>query len=268
VKVADGQARESESHAIVDFSVGKDVGLGFLGSSEGSSTISGGLRFVQFTSKSNALLRGEPDVNYGDGGPFTSVFELVHFVHPSPPIVFHDFAANASAKRRFHGVGPSIKWDASLPVSGDHAASGFDLDWGFNGALLFGRQKARGHHQTTNKLYSLTNFMFGSEPGKGYDRIGYFINNSNPNGGPLGLGPVSVQNNPAKTFNRRRTVVVPNIGAFAGISYRYNNAKVSFGYRADYFFGAIDGGWDSRQTENRGFFGPYANISIGFGNSR
>jgi hypothetical protein len=58
---------------------------------------------------------------------------------------------------------------------------------------------------------------------------------------------------------------VPNLGGFAGVSLRYPNAKVSFGYKADFFFGAIDGGIDSRHTDNMGFHGPFAMIAIGLG---
>ncbi len=43
------------------------------------------------------------------------------------------------------------------------------------------------------------------------------------------------------------------------------DAKISLGYKADFFFGAIDGGIDARKNENRAFFGPYASISIGLG---
>ncbi|HVP85004.1 MAG TPA: hypothetical protein VMS78_09800 [Rhizomicrobium sp.] len=42
-------------------------------------------------------------------------------------------------------------------------------------------------------------------------------------------------------------------------------AKVSLGYRADFFFGAMDGGIDTRESYNRNFYGPYASISIGLG---
>jgi hypothetical protein len=49
------------------------------------------------------------------------------------------------------------------------------------------------------------------------------------------------------------------------VSWRTSNAKVSLGYRADMFFGAIDGGIDTRKNENRGFYGPFASISIGLG---
>ena len=58
-------------------------------------------------------------------------------------------------------------------------------------------------------------------------------------------------------------VIVPNVGGFAGLSFRYADAKVSFGYRADFFFGAIDGGIDARKSETLGFYGPFATISIG-----
>ncbi len=60
-------------------------------------------------------------------------------------------------------------------------------------------------------------------------------------------------------------VAVPNLGGFAGISIKYHNAKFSFGYRADEFFGAMDGGIDTAKSENRGFFGPYASFSVGLG---
>ena len=67
--------------------------------------------------------------------------------------------------------------------------------------------------------------------------------------------------------DRSRTVVVPNVGGFAGASFNFSNAKVSLGYRADFFFGAMDGGIDTAKSENRGFYGPFAIVSVGFGGS-
>ncbi len=64
---------------------------------------------------------------------------------------------------------------------------------------------------------------------------------------------------------RSRGVIVPNVGGFAGLSVKYPNAKVSFGYKADFFFGAMDGGIDVRRTEDVGFHGPFATVSIGLG---
>ena len=65
--------------------------------------------------------------------------------------------------------------------------------------------------------------------------------------------------------NRSRFVTVPNLGGFAGASFRFSGAKVSLGYRADFFFGAMDGGIDTRKSEDIGFYGPFATISVGLG---
>ncbi len=70
---------------------------------------------------------------------------------------------------------------------------------------------------------------------------------------------------PTVTRSRSRMVTIPNIGGFAGLSYRLQNAKFAAGYRADFFFGARDGGVETRNTTDVGFHGPYATVSIGFG---
>ena len=68
-----------------------------------------------------------------------------------------------------------------------------------------------------------------------------------------------------RSHNRSRTVAVPNVGARWRASFvplcRY--AKVSFGYRVDEFFGAMDGGIDVHKSYNFGDSGPFVNISIG-----
>jgi hypothetical protein len=64
---------------------------------------------------------------------------------------------------------------------------------------------------------------------------------------------------------RSRTVTVPNLGGFAALSYRFTRAKLSMGYRADFFFGAMDRGIDARRSVTTGYHGPYATISIGLG---
>ena len=65
--------------------------------------------------------------------------------------------------------------------------------------------------------------------------------------------------------NRARNVTIPNIGGFAGISFKYADAKLALGYRADLFFNAMDGGIDTRKSENVGFYGPFATVSVGLG---
>ena len=55
-KFADASDKQSETHSIMDFEVGKDVGLGMFGTG-GSSVISGGVRFAQFRRNEHRLER-------------------------------------------------------------------------------------------------------------------------------------------------------------------------------------------------------------------
>jgi hypothetical protein len=112
------------------------------------------------------------------------------------------------------------------------------LDWGVNASVLFGRQKVSGHHQTVGTL-------FKSNELRKYHFTSHFQRSGSP--------------------DRMRTVVVPNLGGFAGISYAFPNAKLSLGYRADFFLGAMDGGVDTAKKENVGFYGPFASVSVGLG---
>ena len=210
----DFRAKSSESHTIVDFSVGRDVGLGIFGS-HASSNVSLGMRFSQFRSENHAGFQSQP--TNGD------------FYQP-----YNKFYASFDGKRGFQGIGPMISWDASTMIAGNPGDGGISLDWGVNGAVLFGRQKMSEQHQTT-KLH----FGYHSYPP------------------PTRYTPVSA--------SRSKKVTVPNLGAFAGVSWRYAAAKVTLGYRADYFFGAIDGGIDTAKKEDRGFYGPFASISVGIG---
>ncbi len=67
------------------------------------------------------------------------------------------------------------------------------------------------------------------------------------------------------THARAHSVTVPNVGGFAGVSYRVENFKVKLGYRGDFFFGAMDGGIDTAHKENLGFYGPFLNVAVGIG---
>ncbi len=144
------------------------------------------------------------------------------------------FNATIDAKRSFSGVGPSLSWDGTAAIARNTTGSQVSVDWGINAAVLFGRQKVRGQHKTT--------------------------------GVPYGAGgyPFSIYHRSAD-LNRSTRATVPDIGGFAGLSWRLSNAKVSFGYKADFFFGALDGGIDVRRTKDVGFFGPFAAISVGLG---
>jgi iron complex outermembrane recepter protein len=257
VKFDDAKTQQSETHSILDFQVGKDVGLGMFGNGA-SSTFSAGVRFAQFTSKSNISLRAEPDVHYPTA-PITNFTELRAFKYYNP-VRFHDFAGTESNQRSFRGVGPSVAWNGSKPFVGSPERGEISIDWGANAAVLFGRQKVRGHHQTTKRSYYGTHFSKHCPCRAGFES-GYFAPASLEGYSP----PYTHQSRNGADFNRVRTVVVPNLGGMAGLSFRYSNAKVSFGYRADFFFGAMDGGIDVAHRENRGFYGPFASISVGIG---
>jgi iron complex outermembrane receptor protein len=205
------EAHEDETHAILDFRAGKDVGLGMAG---GTSLLSGGVRVAQFTSGLTANINAIPD------------YQVYHS---------HNlFKAAMQAKHNFHGIGPVISWDASTPLAGNAQDGELTLTWGVNAALLFGRTVANVHHQT-----SKTHFVLFGE------RLGGYTTSTN--------------------IKRSHMATIPNLGGFAGLSMRYANAKIAFGYRADLFFDAMDGGIDVRQSQTLGFYGPFANLSIGIG---
>lgn len=218
----------SETHAILDFMVGRDVGLGIFGQG-GVSHLNAGIRFAQFHSKTHVAAYADPD-----------------YVNPNLPSTivgpkyFHNFGVYGKNSSSFSGVGPSLSWDASATLVGNAQDSAITFDWSVTGAVLFGRQKSQGSHQTKGKL---TTGIASFPPYFTYTTSHYTR---------------------GAAHDRSRMAVVPNIGATAGLSFRYSNAKVSFGYRADEFFEAMDGGIDTAKSYNRGFFGPFATISVGF----
>jgi hypothetical protein len=235
----DSKSQNRENHAVIDFQVGRDVGVGLLGR-DSSSLISLGVRFAQFQSKSNASLNEDPDwafqIQNLTYGPFH--LQLVH----QP---YHSYVGVFEAERSFHGVGPALSWKASMPIAGSLENSLLTFDWRVNAAVLFGRQKTRTEHHESAQYHP---------PGSGLiDQPGRTAVYHHP------------MDEPDYHSTRSRSVSTPNGGGFAGISFRYANAKISAGYRADFFFGAIDGGIDARSSEDRNFFGPFANISIGLG---
>ena len=76
-----------------------------------------------------------------------------------------------------------------------------------NGALLFGRQRTKVHHHKTS--------VYQSESAKYYPSLRSTVYHT------------------ATSPARSKNVTVPNLGGYAALSLRYNNAKVSFGYRID-----------------------------------
>ncbi len=190
-----------------------------------------GVRFAQFNTRSRANIAADPD--------YAFVSKYLTFVGDTVPISGknHSYRGASEDKRSFRGIGPSVDWDASATILSVGGDSSVTLDWGINGAVLFGRQKAEVHHTT----------------------VGYYIKKAF--NGSVFTTPTRVN----RPYNRFRSVLVPNIGGFAGVSYKFPNAKLSLGYRADLFFGAMDMGQTTRNSRDHNFYGPFAKISIGLG---
>jgi len=225
------KAAHNQSHMLVDFAVGKDVGLGTQ-SQHNTSFFNLGVRFAQFSSKTTVKHSALPDP-YITMVPTGALGKYKRVAH------HHSYFANLNSEHSFRGVGPSLTWDGSVAIAGDFDESTIGFDWGVNGALLFGRQKVSGGFQTTSRYF---NGYRGDLP-----------------------PPPTVTTRNKTPLDRSRSRIVPNLGGFAGVSFSYPSAKVSFGYRADFFFGAMDGGIATRKTEDRSFHGPFAKVSIGLG---
>jgi len=221
----------TEAHTILDFQVGKDIGLGLFGNRT-ESVVSLGARYAQMNMTSKGHSYAQPAVKfYGHGGVSLGKY-------------YYNILANnqksATTEQRysnFQGIGPSLSWNNTTGLLGDPADGQLALDWGANAAVLFGRQKVKVNHSSQVSMFNPLIQLGGpykTEHGSGH-----------------------------RTESRR--VTVPNLGGLAALSYRFTNAKLSMGYRADFFFGAMDRGLDTRHTVTTGYHGPFATISIGLG---
>jgi len=232
-RTSDYNIRSAESHSIVDFQVGKDVGLGLWGR-DSSSQLFAGIRIAQFGTRTKMNLHADPNPYYG--------LEYKYFLHRNfIKVYYQSYNASPDIHRAFHGIGPSLSWTGSAPIADHDGEAKISFDWSVSAAVLFGRQKTRIHDHITGHHFE-----------------------HNPITAPQ-YQYVDIRYENSVAISRSRSVVVPNVGGLAGVSLKFPNAKVSFGYRADFFFGAIDGGVSTRQGFDRGFFGPFATISVGLG---
>ncbi len=195
-RYAETTTSAAETHDTIDFMAGKDVGLGLQGSN-GTSLLSGGLRFAQFRSQSGIAAYADPDyVNPATPAQF----------FPTKPKHFHNYSVHAQDSTRFTGVGPALSWDSSAPIVGNSRNESITVDWSLNGAVLFGRQKSMGYHQTKGKFSS--GYISFPAIGKYYTTKHY--THSLPH-------------------NRSRMVIVPESGCNGGSLYSaMGDAKVKF----------------------------------------
>jgi len=226
---ADHSFKNSEAHVIADFQVGKDVGIGLFG--RGTDTvISFGARYAQMNAASKGHSYANPQASFSQ---FAITFGTFHKYAIKIPN--QRSAAFMERTDNLHAIGPSLSMKNTTGLLGTPEEGQLALDWGVNAALLFGRQKAKTSHHSTVRYFPSVDAL------------------------------PTVQTNPPVNRTRSRMVTVPNIGGFAALSYRFPNAMLSAGYRADFFFGAKDSGLETRTTADVGFHGPFATVSIGIG---
>ena len=244
-RFTDAEIKQSEKHLILDFQAGKDVGLGMFGPGA-LSTLSLGVRFAQFTSRSQNTLKEDPDWKFNQ---YIATLHYGKYTFYTPVILqaYHTYIGTFRADRSFRGIGPSLSWKSSVPFAGNSHDGELMLDFNVNAALLFGRQRTKTHHQTTG--------IYHPSPSFAYQKYG--TNKARRE--------ITYERPTTPDHTRSRNITVPNVGGSVGLSWKLQNFKMSLGYRADMFFGAIDGGIDARKNENRAFYGPYASISIGLG---
>src|SRR6185437_15537603 len=110
-----------------------------------------GIRFAQFLSTSRISLREDPDWHLS-----TNVIRPPNgFTIQTAEPAFHSYAGSFSADRSFQGIGPSVSWTSSVPIVGNNQDGELTLDFGANGAVLFGRQKTKSRHQETGRYHPL-----------------------------------------------------------------------------------------------------------------
>ncbi len=218
----------SEEHTVVDFAVGKDIGIGAW-FEEGASTVSVGLRHAQLRSKATLAMLGTPDWYWP---AISNSFQ--------PTDHHSEYEASLTSDRSFEGAGPVASWDASRRLIGDVRHGKLGLDWTIAGGVLFGKQKTQTEGELSGVYSHHANTIFGPE-----------IRDT------LYVVPLN--------FDRSREVAVPTLGGSLGLSYAIDRVNVSAGYQWERYFDAIDGGIEEARSFDRTIHGPYLKLSFGFG---
>jgi outer membrane receptor protein involved in Fe transport len=225
---SDASARDREEHTIADFTVGRDVGLG---SAFSKSTISAGLRYGEFSSESNI-----------------SADALAGWEIPSGWFKYDVTVAartfDLEAEREFSGFGPTLTWEAAVPLWDGGAGGRLDVDWSVTAGALMGEQETTfaGLDQTAERA------------------------------GPAvvagGSWPFQIEGDPvvfALPGPRSSDVTVPVLDLAVGLSYDAGRVNVGAGYRWERYYDVLDAGYDKEKTFDRTIDGPYFKIAVGFG---
>jgi outer membrane receptor protein involved in Fe transport len=227
---ADAIVTDREEHRLVDFAVGYDIGFGGLS----RSTVSAGVRFAQFKSSTNAVLRGTPDWFLPEGS-YLPGYTITHTV----------YNGEIQADRETSGLGPVVTWDAALPLMGDDAGGRLEVAWSLSAGALVGRRKAS---------------ISGTEVDSDYETTAFEL--LAPTTPPL---PAAVTETSFNLPDRRQDATIPTFGVSLGLSYAVGGFSLGAGYRWERYFDAIDGGYLEEETFDRTIDGPYFKVSVGFG---
>jgi hypothetical protein len=148
------------------------------------------------------------------------------------------------AAREFKGAGPTISWDAAVPLLGNDETGKLNVDWSLTAGVLFGDR------ETT---------VVGDDM---FRNIGVVI-------GSRGLQlPLDTLGTPTNiTFDEARTedATVPLLDLSLGLSYEVGRVKLGTGYRWERYFDVLDTGFDAEKKADRTIDGPYFKIAVGFG---
>ncbi len=227
VNWSDASALQREEHSIANFAVGRDFGLGMFGDSH--STVSAGLRYAHFESRTAVTMHGVPDIVVPDGW-------VIY------PTTRHLYQADAVGDREFEGTGPTLSWDAAQHLLGNEDTGYLDLDWSITGGVLFGKQ------ETT---------VTGSSGG--LYQVGYYTELRTTSVIP------AAEIQPLDIAPRSQDVTVPVLDVSLGLSYEIQRVKIGAGYRWERYFDVLDVGFDEGKDGDRTLDGPYFKLAIGFG---
>jgi hypothetical protein len=217
---------QSDDHMLVDFMVGRDVGMG---AGDFRSSLSGGLGYARITSRTDLKVQGIPDWVVTNGF-FTDPTTARH----------HWYDATLTSEREFEGVGPVAAWEASQRLRGDEETGTLSLAWTVGGGVLFGKRKV----DMTGDILS-----------------NYYISRYNN----TYAFPPPVSDRMQVDRQRSKSLAVPTANLSLGLAYEIDRLKVGAGYRWERYFDVIDGGDRERKAYGRTIDGPYFKLSIGFG---
>lgn len=209
-----------ESLMAADFEVGRDVGIGHHEDAE--SRVHFGFR--------SAFFNGTAVVDFAEG------FAYAEASGPDGRRFEHDVVISERLESSFVGFGPRLGVETAIPLHN----SGFSLDVGVAGAVLYGRRKVevQGDYDHTD-VY--TYFEFDEEL-----EVEFPVTNAFQYGSTM-----------------EDWAFVYNAEANVGLSYAFGTmATVSAGYRVAAYWNLVDTAYNDDGAGERIEHGPYAKMIV------